>query len=73
MLNVEVRIVDDEMNDVAPGEIGEIVYLGPLVMEEYWNRPVETAEAFRGGWFHSAIWSGRTATATFMSSTAGKT
>ena len=53
MLNVEVRIVDDEMNDVPPGEIGEIVYLGPLVMKEYWNRPAETAEAFRGGWFHS--------------------
>ncbi|GBG39045.1 long-chain-fatty-acid--CoA ligase [Mycobacterium montefiorense] len=53
MLGVEVRIVDDEMNDVAPGEIGEIVYLGPLVMKEYWNRPIETAEAFRGGWFHS--------------------
>jgi fatty-acyl-CoA synthase len=53
MLNVEVRIVDDDMTDVAPGEVGEIVYLGPLVMKEYWNRPDETAEAFRGGWFHS--------------------
>jgi fatty-acyl-CoA synthase len=53
MLNVEVRIVDDEMADVAPGAVGEIVYLGPLVMKEYWNRPLETAEAFRGGWFHS--------------------
>jgi fatty-acyl-CoA synthase len=53
MLNVEVRVVDDEMNDVPRGEIGEIVYLGPLVMKEYWNRPTETAEAFRGGWFHS--------------------
>ncbi|GLE52074.1 hypothetical protein ATCCBAA256_16480 [Mycobacterium montefiorense] len=53
ILGVEVRIVDDEMNDVAPGEIGEIVYLGPLVMKEYWNRPIETADAFRGGWFHS--------------------
>ena len=30
MLNVEVRVVDDEMNDVAPGEVGEIVYRGPL-------------------------------------------
>lgn len=53
MLGVEVRIVDDEMHDVAPGDVGEIVYLGPLLMKEYWNRPVETAEAFRGGWFHS--------------------
>ena len=53
MLNVETRIVDDEMNDVAQGEVGEIVYLGPLVMKEYWEKEAETAEAFRGGWFHS--------------------
>ncbi|MEU9211021.1 long-chain-fatty-acid--CoA ligase [Streptomyces sp. NPDC048415] len=53
LLNVEVRVVDDEMNDVPQGETGEIVYRGPSVMKEYWNRPRETAEAFTGGWFHS--------------------
>jgi fatty-acyl-CoA synthase len=50
---ISARVVDDEMNDVKPGEVGEIVYRGPTLMAGYWNDPVETAKAFEGGWFHS--------------------
>ncbi len=50
---VAVRIVDEDMQDVAPGEVGEIVYRGPSTMAGYWNKPKETEDAFRGGWFHS--------------------
>jgi fatty-acyl-CoA synthase len=50
---VTARIVDDAMNDVPVGEVGEIVYRAPTLMASYWNSPEATAEAFAGGWFHS--------------------
>ena len=53
VLNVEVRIVDENMKDVPIGEIGEIVYRGPTLMKEYYKNPEATEEAFHGGWFHS--------------------
>lgn len=52
-LNVETRIVDSDGNELPPGEIGEIVHRSPHAILEYLNDPEKTAEAFRGGWFHS--------------------
>lgn len=50
---VAARVVDQNMNDVPVGEVGEIVYRAPTLMSCYWNNPEATAEAFAGGWFHS--------------------
>ena len=50
---VAARVVDDDMNDVPVGQVGEIVYRAPTLMAGYWNNPEATAEAFAGGWFHS--------------------
>jgi fatty-acyl-CoA synthase len=58
-----VRIVDDQMADVRQdGEtLGEVVMRGNNVMKGYFEQPDATAEAFRGGWFHSGdigVWHG---------------
>ena len=53
VLNVETRVVDAEMRDVAPGERGEVVHRSPQLLLGYWDMPEETARAFEGGWFHS--------------------
>jgi fatty-acyl-CoA synthase len=52
-LHVETRVVDDEMNDVAVGAVGEVVHRSPQVMSGYYNDEEKTTEAFTGGWFHS--------------------
>jgi len=50
---VEMKVVDEDDNEVPQGEVGEIVIRGHNVMKGYWQRPDATAEAMRGGWFHS--------------------
>jgi fatty-acyl-CoA synthase len=50
---VAARVVDENMNDVPVGQVGEIVYRAPTLMAGYWNNPEATAVAFAGGWFHS--------------------
>ncbi|MBK8118977.1 MAG: AMP-binding protein [Sulfuritalea sp.] len=48
-----VRIVGEDGRDLPPGQIGEIVGRGPLVMQGYWRKPELTAETLREGWIHS--------------------
>jgi long-chain acyl-CoA synthetase len=49
----EMKVVDDEDNEVPQGEPGEIVMRGPFVMREYWGKSDATEEVTRGGWFHT--------------------
>jgi fatty-acyl-CoA synthase len=52
-MHVDARLVDEAGDDVGVGEVGELVLRGPTVFAGYWNRPQETAEAMREGWFRS--------------------
>ncbi|MER6082157.1 acyl-CoA synthetase [Streptomyces sp. NPDC001833] len=53
VLFVEARVVGEDGADVPDGAPGEIVYRSPQLCEGYWDKPEETEEAFRDGWFHS--------------------
>ncbi|MFG2501089.1 acyl-CoA synthetase [Streptomyces sp. NPDC048441] len=53
VLFVEARVVDERGAEVPDGTQGEVVYRSPQLCEGYWDKPEETKEAFRDGWFHS--------------------
>jgi len=48
---LDVRVVDHQGCDVAPGVPGEVITRGPHLIKGYWNRPEDTANAFKDGWF----------------------
>lgn len=53
VMGVEVQIVDDEGNQVAHGEVGEITARGPNIMKGYWKKTKETEEALKDGWYYT--------------------
>lgn len=50
---VELRIVDEDDQDVPTGEVGEIIARGPNIMKGYYNMPEATATTLRNGWLHT--------------------
>lgn len=50
---VDVRIVDENGNDVQPGEVGEFILQGETIMKEYYKKPEETKNAIKNGWLYT--------------------
>ncbi len=70
----DVRLLDTQLQEVPPGEIGELCVRGPLVMSGYLNRPEETAKTLAGDWLHTlATWRAATRPATCIWSTGPRT
>ncbi|STW50056.1 long-chain-fatty-acid--CoA ligase [Klebsiella pneumoniae] len=53
MPSTEAKLVDDDDNEVAPGQPGELCIKGPQVMLGYWQRPDATDEIIKDGWLHT--------------------
>ena len=53
LVSIDLRIVDDDDQEVPTGDAGEVVVRGPNVTKGYLNRPEENKRAFRNGWFHT--------------------
>ena len=51
--DVEVKVFDEDDNELRPGEMGEIVVRGEVVMKGYWKNEEATEETLRGGWLHT--------------------
>jgi long-chain acyl-CoA synthetase len=52
-LGIRLSIQNEDGDELPRGEIGEVCTRGGHLMREYWNKPDATAEAFRGGWYHT--------------------
>jgi long-chain acyl-CoA synthetase len=52
-IGINLAVLDELGVPVAPGQDGEVCARAGNFMQSYWHRPDETAEAFRGGWYHT--------------------
>jgi long-chain acyl-CoA synthetase len=52
-VGLRVRILGPEGHEVPVGEVGEVAIRGANVMQGYWNKPEQTAQVLRDGWYHS--------------------
>lgn len=50
---IQLKVIDDDGEALGPDEVGELLIKGPIVVEQYINRPEATAESFRDGWYHT--------------------
>ncbi len=53
VFHAEVSILDDQGKKARPGEIGEIVVRGSIMMKEYWQDPVKTEDTIKNGYLHT--------------------
>ena len=53
VFNNQARVVDENGNDIGPGEVGEIIVKTPAVMQGYWKKPELTSETLRNGWLYT--------------------
>ena len=53
VFHCDLKIIDRNGSETGPGETGEIAVTGPILMSGYWNKPEQTAEVMRDGWFYT--------------------
>lgn len=53
VIHIDVKVVDDDGNEVPTGEMGELWVKGPTIITGYWNKPESDAANFTDGWLHT--------------------